>query len=365
MCTALRYLDGASRAYVARTLELQTLLPYFLVYVPTGRAYTSQVPGKDPVTWSSVHGFVGVGAPHSLPEPGKPVSHSDLIIFDGLNDAGLALNINGYSETGATPDSGGPGAVLEAADLGAWLLGNFDSVAAASAALAKQPVNATCMPIAANVPFPLHIMITDSTGASATIEGKDGVMRAIDNPVGVMTNDPPLDWHLTNLANWTHLSNVDHSSGKFGALSVTQPDSGIATSALPASNTSVGRFVRSVYYTNFVEKAKDADAAITTLSAIINNFDRPRGATVDAPGGITEGVNFGATPTKPTWTTEYTTFSFMADLARLRYYLRPYTSLNWSIIDLTKLTGAKGPTLLPIGSVDSVGGDITEALRNA
>jgi penicillin V acylase-like amidase (Ntn superfamily) len=287
------------------------------------------------------------------------------VVMDGVNDAGLALNTNAFSETGETPDSGGSGAVLEAADLGRWLLGNFSSVAAASAALAKQPVNATRMPIAANVPFPLHIMITDSTGASATIEGKDGIIRAIDNPIGVMTNDPPFDWHLVNLDNWSHLSNVDHSSGTFGALAVTQPDSGIATSALPASNTSVGRFVRATYYTNFVEKVKDADAAITTLSAIINNFDRPRGATVDPPGGKTEGVNFGAATTKPSWTTEYTTFTFMADITRGRYYLRPYTCLNWSTIDLTKLTGATGPKTLPMGALDSVGGDVSEILLNA
>ena len=149
-----------------------------------------------------------------------------------------------------------------------------------------------------------------------------------------MTNAPSFDWHLTNLRNWTHLDNTDHQSATFGSLAVSQPDSGIATAALPGSNTAVGRFVRAVYYCNFVEKAADPDAAVATLSAIVNNFDRPRGATIDPPGDGGEGMNIpGVTGNS----TEYTTNSFLADTPRTRYYTRAYTALNWSVVDLARL----------------------------
>ncbi|MFZ2607577.1 MAG: linear amide C-N hydrolase, partial [Candidatus Microthrix parvicella] len=83
-----------------------------------------------------------------------------------------------------------------------------------------------------------------------------------DNPLGVMTNGPTFPWHLTNLGNWTHLTNVDQSSAASGPFDVKQPDSGIATAALPGSSTSVGRFIRAVFYSNFTEKVADPDKAM-------------------------------------------------------------------------------------------------------
>jgi penicillin V acylase-like amidase (Ntn superfamily) len=359
MCTALTYFDSSSRPYVGRTLEFPVLVPSQLGFVPAGTAFTSQVPGKDPVTWTSKHGFIGVGTPGDVTKPGAPIPPSSLLVFDGMNDAGLVLNCNAYPDTGETPDSGGAGAVLEAADFGTYLLSNFATAAEARTALATQPVNATRIGILGNGPFPLHIMLTDATGQSVTIEGKHGKFHVLDNPVHVMTNAPSFDWHLTNLSNWTHLDNTDHASATFGSLTVSQPDSGIATAALPASNTSVGRFVRSVYYCNFVEKVADPDAAVATLSAIVNNFDRPRGATIDLPGGGGEGMTIpGLTGTS----TEYTTNSFLADTTRTRYYVRDYTALNWSVFDLTRLAGNTDLRLIPLANLDPLGGDATDSM---
>jgi len=362
MCTALTYFDASSRPYVGRTLEFPVLLPSQLGFVPAGTNFTSQVPGKEPVAWTSKHGFIGVGTPGDVPQPGVPIPPPSLLLFDGMNDAGLVLNFNAYLDTGATPDSGGPGAVLEAAHLGSWLLGNFATAAEARTALANQPLNATRIGILGNLPFPLHILLTDAAGQAVTIEGKDGTFHVFDNPVHVITNGPNFDWHLTNLGNWTHLDNTDRASATFGSLTVSQPDSGIATAALPGSNTSVGRFVRSVYYCNFVEKVPDPDAAVATLSAIVNNFDRPRGATVDPPASGGEGVDIpGVTGTS----TEYTTNSFLADTARTRYYVRNYAGLNWSVFDLTRLAGNTGPRLIPLASLDNLGGDATDLLATA
>jgi penicillin V acylase-like amidase (Ntn superfamily) len=359
MCTALTYFDASSHPYVGRTLEFPVLVPSQLGFVPAGTAFTSQVPGKEPVNWTSRHGFIGVGTPGDVPTPGVSTSASSLLVFDGMNDAGLVVNVNAYPDTGETPDSGGPGAVLEAADFGTWLLGNFATVADARTALATQSVNATRIGILGNGPFPLHLMLTDATGRSAVIEGKDGTFHVVDNPVHVMTNAPSFDWHLTNLKNWTHLDNTDHGTATFGSLTVSQPDSGIATAALPASNTSVGRFVRAVYYGTFVEKVADPDAAVATLSAIVNNFDRPRGATMDPPASGGEGMSI---PGLTGFSTEYTTNSFLADTARTRYYVRDYTALNWSVVDLTRLSGATGLRLIPLDTLDPLGGDVTDLL---
>jgi len=364
MCTALAYFDSSSRPYVGRTLEFPVLLPSQLGFVPAGTAFTSHVPGKDEMHWSSRHGFVGVGVLAGTPEPGTPIPPSSLLLFDGMNDAGLVFNCNAYPDTGESPDSAGSGPVLEAADFGTWLLGNFATVAEARAALAIQAVNATRIGLLGGLPFPLHVMLTDATGQSVTIEGTDGKFQVFDNPVHVLTNGPSFHWHLTNLRNWTHLDNADQSSATFGSLRVSQPDSGIATAALPGSNTAVGRFVRAVYYCTFVEKVADPDAAVATLSAIVNNFDRPRGATVDPPSAGGEGMSIAGESGPTGFSTEYTTNSFMADAHRTRYFTRAYTALNWSVVDLSRLAEVSGLRLVPLDSLDPFGGDATDLLAS-
>lgn len=365
MCTGLVYIDAKSRPYLGNTMELSELLPWQVAYFPAGTDFTSQVTGKHPLTWTSKYAFVGMAISTDIPQPGVALDWRSFVIVRGVNDSGLALSHQAYGHTGETPESSDTAPMLEATQLGLWLLSNFTTVSDIKAALATQPVNATQAPMAGNVPFPLHLLVTDLTGASIVIEGANGVFVAHDNPVGVMTNGPYFEWHLTNLNNWTHLSNVDHSSATFGTASYTQPDSGIASSALPSSNASVGRFIRAVYYTNFVDKFDDPDVAVSALASILNNFDRPRGATKDAPGATGEGVKFGTGSASLAWSTEYTTHTMMCDIARARFYIRRHAGLNWSIAELAGLTGLTSVTFFPTLDLDALGEDLTAALVKA
>src|SRR5699024_1112390 len=61
------------------------------------------------------------------------------------------------------------------------------------------------------LPMPFHYAVHDAQGQSLVIEFHHGQRTIYDNPVGVLTNAPQFSWHLTNLNNYTYLSNVDHS----------------------------------------------------------------------------------------------------------------------------------------------------------
>ena len=153
----------------------------------------------------------------------------------------------------------------------------FAAVAEVKAALDTQPVKLEALAMLGGVVSPFHYLVNDASGASFAIEFHKGEMSVDDNPVRVMTNAPRFDWHLTNLDNYTFLGKVDRPTATFGDYVATQPDSGVATSGLPASNTSVGRFVRAAFYAQYTEKADTPDRAVTTLAHAMNNFDRPRG----------------------------------------------------------------------------------------
>ncbi|ODA67389.1 Penicillin acylase precursor [Methyloligella halotolerans] len=357
MCTSLNYQDATGRSYFGRTLEMTVDLPYQTVYFPAGWSFTSEMEGHPALTYEGKHGFLAVTMPDRVPSTASPIGLPDLKAVEGLNDQGLTFSLLSY------PSAGGPQqavevtrAVLSASDLGSWALAQFATVAEVKSALAEQPVMLQALAILGGIESPFHYVVHDATGASIVIEFNRGQMSVHDNPVGVMTNGPEFTWHLTNLDNYTFLSNVDQSAATFGGYQAAQPDSGIATAGLPASNTSVGRFVRAVYYAQFAEKVSDPDQAVQTLAHVMNNFDRPRGITIDYPqkgGGQLEvaGLDGGS---GEAYATEFTCWTNLSDLDRKLFFLRDYHGMNYTKFDLTKLAGLKQPKVVPLAKLAGI-----------
>ena len=368
MCTSLGYKDASGNAYFGRTLELTVDLPYQVTFFPSGFATTSEIGGHAPLKYTSRFAIIAVTMPYRVPTAAAPMGIADLKILEGLNDQGLTFSLLSYpSAAGKQPSVDVTRAVLSASDLGSWALGQFASVAEVKAALAQQPIELQPLALLGGVESPFHYVVHDRTGAAMVIEFDHGQMTVYDNPVGVMTNGPKFDWHLTNLDNYTFLTNVDRSTATFGAYQAAQPDSGIATAGLPASNTSVGRFVRAVYYAQYTEKAASPDLAVQTLAHVLNNFDRPRGVTIDYPeqgAGHMEVAGLQEKSDAP-YATEFTCWTSISDLARTRFFVRDYRSLNFTTFDLKTLADVKAPAILPLQRLDGGQVDATATLRAA
>lgn len=357
-CTSLTYFDAQGNAYHGRTMELGQDFPYQLVYLPAGQTLQSVVNNTPGLTYTTQYALFVVTMPDRIPTAEAPLTPADLKVIEGINEAGLSFNLNAYpSVGGAQQQIDLTQAMLSVADLGSWALGCFGTVAAVKAALAEQPVVLTSLDILKGAAAPFHYLLSDRTGASIVIEFHEGHMTVYDNPVGVMTNGPRFDWHLTNLSNYTYLSNVDQSTNTFGSLTVNQPDSGIATVGLPSSSTSVGRFIRAVYYTQYTEKATDPDAAVLALSHIMNTFDRPKGATTDPR---TDGGGEGGVLSEGD--TEYTPWMILSDLSRARVFLRTYNGLNYTLFDLKQMAQTKAIKVMPLAHLDGLAPDATATL---
>jgi len=363
MCTSLAYRDASGKVYFGRTLELTVDLPYEIVFLPAGFELVSQVKDHPALKVKARYALLSVAMPDRLPSAAAPLEISDFKVLEGLNEQGLTFSLLSY------PSAGGKQkpvdvtrAVLSASDLGAWALGQFATVAELKAALAEQPIMLESLALVGGVVSPFHYVVHDRGGASLVIEFDKGQMSVYDNPVGVMTNGPRFDWHLVNLNNYTFLSNVDRSSATFGGYKAVQPDSGIATAGLPASNTSVGRFVRAVYYAHFTEQAATPDEAVRTLAHIMNNFDRPRGVTIDYPGeggGHMEVEGLSDAGSAP-YATEFTCWTSLADLDRKLFFIRDYRSLNFTCLNLGALAGRQTPAVVSLQKLS--GEDATDVI---
>lgn len=366
MCTSLIYSDAAGKVYFGRTLELTIDLPYQIVHFPAGFPTRSEIAGHPAVEFKARNAILAVTMPCRVPTADSPIGIDDLKILEGMNIHGLTFSLLSYPTAGGGHQSVAmTQSVLSASDLGAWVLGQFSTVGEVKAALAEQPILLTPLSILGGVESPFHYVMHDVSGASAVIEFNRGVMSVHDNPVGVMTNGPDFGWHLTNLNNYTFLSNVDRSNASFGGLKALQPDSGIATAGLPGSNTSVGRFVRAAFYAQYAEKAATPDLAVRALAHVMNNFDRPRGVTIDYPeqGGAHLEVAGLEQETGTAYATEFTTWTSMSDLDRRLFFIRDYASLNYSCFDLAALADTTQPKVLPLKSLTGDAMDATERLK--
>nr|WP_272213713.1 linear amide C-N hydrolase [Marinicella sp. W31]MDC2879664.1 linear amide C-N hydrolase [Marinicella sp. W31] len=358
MCTSLLYTDLSGSVYAGRTLELPVELPYLAAFLPKGTPLSSKAGGHAPLNYESRYDIFGVVVPNG--------SVKDLKVVEGLNEAGLNFSLLAFADTHGPDDTEAQDVpALSAIDLGAWMLAQFSTVAEVKQALEKQTVLVDPLEALGGVVPPFHYTVHDKSGASIVIEFFDGERHIFDNPLGVMTNSPRFDWHVTNLNNYTHLNNVDRSGATFLGQDFIQPDSGIATVTLPGSDTAVDRFVRAVYYAQFSEKTDGSEASLRQLGHVMNKFDRPKGASVYSSAkasALTESATklTGQQPAqKPEFITEYTSWITLIDLERGKLMLRTYNSLGYVSFDLATLkAGATGPKVVPLeafnqGSTDA------------
>lgn len=347
-CTALLFRSAEGDAFAGRTMELSTELPYVVTSIPKGRQFASKVDGHEPLHFTTRFGILAIAVPNETIE--------DLKILEGLNEKGLTLSVLAFGgASGPRDNTARTRAMLAAVDMGAWILGLCDSAASVKEALSRRAITLTSLAPLHGAVSPFHFIVHDAAGKSLVIEFSGEKQNLYDNPVGVMTNGPEFGWHLTNLGNYTFLNNKDQSTGQFGEFQVAQPDAGIATSGLPASNTSVGRFVRAAYYATYAEKPTN-DKAIRTLAHIMNNFDRPKGITINSTslsGLNIEGMSSGDDGDDEALS-EYTSWTVLADLARRQIYIRTYDALNFVRLDLDRLFAAGKMKVAPLQKVSSV-----------
>ena len=71
---------------------------------------------------------------------------------------------------------------------------------------------------AIGIPVLAHWMVTEPSGKSIVIEYSDGRLNIFDSPLGVITNAPTYDWHMTNLRNYLNLSAVALPATKIEAM---------------------------------------------------------------------------------------------------------------------------------------------------
>ncbi|XPD84189.1 linear amide C-N hydrolase [Proteus mirabilis] len=275
-CTTLAITDKKKRVYHGRTMEFSSDEPTsILAYYPQGHTFQQNAPDGTPgLKYSVKYPFMAITAPINL--------SGTKDVLEGVNSQGLSFSLNMLPNSKLDDlDPQYYASSVPIAAIGEWALGQYATVKELKEIIPQTHFWSQKLLLLRNLPSPFHYAFYDKTGDCIVVEVSDGKLHIYDNPTYCMTNGPIFPWHLTNLNNYTHLSNINVSSSTLGRIKINQPDSGIALATLPSSDTSVDRFIRAVYYSTYYHKVSDPDKQLIELAHIMNRFDRPKDATID------------------------------------------------------------------------------------
>ena len=142
-------------------------------------------------------------------------------------------------------------------------------------------------------------------------------MHIYENPVGVLTNNPPFPFHLTNLQNYMHLTPNPPKNRFAPALDLSPYGQGMGTMGLPGDASPASRFVRAVFCKWNSEQPESEEASVTQFFHILDNVAMVSG-TVRTPENKLDK----------------TTYSSCINASRGIYYCKTYNNNQISAVRL-------------------------------
>lgn len=273
--------------------------------------------GKPGLSWTAQYGYVfldglGLGVP-----------------LDGMNEEGLSVEVLLFPNEAQYQQvpKGQEKQALSYIHFGDWILGNFKTIAEVRAALNNVYVFGEKLPQLNNEIFPVHFSVFDNTGAGLVIEYVNGELNVHDH-MGVMTNSPTYDWHVTNLRNYIQLSPTNPKPIIANGITYAATGQGSGMIGLPGDVSPPSRFVKMAVMLNTVLQPKDATLALNLSQHMMN--------TVDIPKGFVRVVDNNNTATL-----ESTQWVVFKDLTHKKLYYRTYDDLTIRTVDVDKIDFSK------------------------
>ncbi len=260
MCTAATY--KTKDFYFGRTLDYE--FSYNEEITITPRKYPFQFKNQETI----INHYAIIGMAY--------VADNYPLYYDAINEKGLGmagLNFVGnayYNEPQQNKDN------IAQFEFIPWILSQCGTTKEARKLIEK--INLSNIPFNAQLPLAqLHWIISDSE-ESITIEAvKDGI-KIYENPLGVLTNNPPFDKQLFALNNYMNLSNKSPQNTFAPNLELQQYSRGMGAIGLPGDLSSQSRFIRVSFVKMNSISSEAENESVSQFFHILNSVDQQRGA---------------------------------------------------------------------------------------
>lgn len=200
------------------------------------------------------------------------------LYFDAVNEKGLCmagLNFVGNAVYNKPVDGKDNVAQFE---LIPRILSQCESTAQAERLLAQ--INITDEAFSDSLPAAqLHWIIADKVKA-ITVESTADGLKIYDNPVGVLTNNPPFDIQLFALNNYMALSAGPPENAFSDKLSLTRYSRGMGAIGLPGDLSSQSRFIRAAFVKMNSVSGDSEEESVGQFFHILGSVEQQRGCCV-------------------------------------------------------------------------------------
>lgn len=259
MCTAATY--KTKDFYFGRTLDYEFSYGDEVTITPRNYPFSFMKKGE-----ISTH-YAMIGMAH--------IEKNYPLYYDAINEKGLAmagLNFVGnayYNEEISNKDN------IAQFELIPWILSNCSCVKEARTLLEK--INIINTSFSKELPVAqLHWIISDEK-ESITVESRKEGIKVYQNPVGVLTNNPPFDMQMFHLNNYMHLSTKEPKNHFAEGLNLEVYSRGMGGIGLPGDLSSQSRFIRVAFVKmNSVSKEGEKES-VSQFFHILNSVDQQRG----------------------------------------------------------------------------------------
>ncbi len=301
MCTAVSF--KTKGFYFGRTLDYEFLYPCEVTFAPRNFPFDFRFIRKQ----ESHYAMLGMAY----------VMNGYPLYFDAVNEHGLCmagLNFVGnavYKEPQKDKEN------VASFEFIPYILGRCQSVSQAKQYL--KDLNITDTPFTMGLPVSqLHWMIADEK-ESITVESVAEGLKVYQNPVGVLTNNPPFKEQLFNLNNHAYLSPKQAENRLSDKLDFCEYSRGMGALGLPGDYTSQSRFVRAAFVKVNSHSGESEEESVTQFFHILNAVSVPEGACEVANGEY-----------------DKTLYSSCMSADKGIYYYKPYESHSLFAVDMNK-----------------------------
>ena len=266
MCTAATY--KTKDFYFGRTLDYE--FSYGEEVVVTPRKYPFRF--REMGGMESHYALIGMA--HVIEE--QP------LYYDAVNEKGLGMAGLNFVGNAAYQKSMQEKENITTFEFIPWILGQCATVEEARRLIEK--INLTDTPFSDKLPIALlHWMISDRT-ESITVESTKEGITVYDNPVGVLTNNPPFGAQMFQLNNYMHLSPKNPQNCFSDKLALNTYSRGMGALGLPGDLSSQSRFIR-VAFVKMNAVSGDSEAeSVSQFFHILGAVDQQRGCCEVEPG---------------------------------------------------------------------------------
>lgn len=123
----------------------------------------------------------------------------------------------------------------------------------------------------------LHWMIADKKETLTLEFVKDG-LKIYDNPVGILTNNPPFDFHMMNLNNYMCISTDEPHNNFSDKVNMNIYSKGMGGIGLPGDFASVSRFIRAAFVKLNSVVPQNENDCVGQIFHILSSVEQPEGS---------------------------------------------------------------------------------------